>query len=149
MGQWEFDRRLGELHGVATFQVLGFDDPGADNLNGTGSGSVSTGHFVVELRDGAAEGHVTELPVHIVRARSGGVTQPNSVILDDPCVLLFDFNAIHNFTRRLFHFTELMHVIPEFGFGNHRIGGEQEHAVGFWIGMIVGGGLATNHLILT
>lgn len=109
---------------------------------------MSASHFIVELGDGSSELHVTELAVHIVSSRTAVVAQPDTVVLDDIGVLLNNLDTIQDFTCGLLHLTELMHVVPELGLGNHGVRGEDDHAVRFWVGVIIGGSLTADHLKL-
>ena len=146
--QRELDLGRGVKGPIRTLQISRLDGSGTDDLDGTRTSSVSTGHLIVQLTDGAREGHITELAVHIVGTRSTVITQPDAVVLDDPVVLFNKLNAVDNFTSGLLHLTELMHVVPELGLGNHRVGCKDDHAVGFWVGVFGGGSLAANHMIL-
>ena len=137
------------MHAIGASQVGVVDRGGANDLDGPGAGAVPSGHFVVELRDGARQFHVSELAVHVVRARARRITQPNAVILDRAHVLFEELDAIEDFARRLFHLAKLVHVIPELGFSNDLVGSEDDHSVSFGVGMILCGGLATDHLETT
>lgn len=149
VGKWELDSRLGELHTVRAFQVLCSDGTSANDLDGTGAGAVSTGHLIVKLGNSSGESNVSEFTVHIVSSRSGGITEPNSVILHNSGVLFDNLDAVKNFTGGDLHLTELMHVIPELGLGNHFVRGENNHAISLWVRVLFGGSLSADHLILT
>lgn len=144
--EWELNTGLGELHRVGTLQVLGCNGGSSDDLDGTRTATVTTGHFIVQLRDCAGQGDVTKFTVHIVCARPGLVPQPDAVVLNDTVVLLHDFYNIQNFTRRLLHLSELMHVIPELRLGDHSVRCEDDHPVRLGVGMVLGGGFAADHL---
>ena len=83
MCQWELDSSLGELDRVGSSQVLGSDDGRSDNLDRSRTSTVSTSHFIVELADGASEFDVSEFPIHVVSTRSGGVSEPDAIVLDN------------------------------------------------------------------
>eukprot|EP00956_Cyclotella_meneghiniana_P032678 scaffold90767_cov63-Cyclotella_meneghiniana.AAC.2 len=82
-------------------------------------------------------------------ARPAIVSKPNTVILNGTRILLGQFHAIEDLSRRLFHFTKLTHKVPEFGFGRGGVGCEDDHAVGFGVGIFGRAGLAAYYLILT
>mmetsp|Transcript_13321 Transcript_13321/g.25034 ORF Transcript_13321/g.25034 Transcript_13321/m.25034 type:complete len:100 (+) Transcript_13321:547-846(+) len=42
-----------------------------------------------------------------------------------------------------------MHVVPELGLGDDGVGREDDHSVGFRVWMILSGGFAAHHLVLT
>jgi len=146
--QWELDILLGVLHTIGTLQVLVRNNTGTDNLNGSGTSAVSSGHFIVELRDGSSELHVPEFAVHVMGTRTGGITQPDSKILDKASVLLADFDTVKDFTGSLLHLTELVHVVPELGLSNDSVWGKDDHAVGLWVRVFLSGSLSADHLVL-
>lgn len=80
--------------------------------------------------------------------RSRGITNPDAVVFDNSVVLFHNLNDIQDFTSGFLHFTELMHVIPELGLGNHRVGGEDNHPVSLRVRLVFRGGLAANHLVV-
>jgi hypothetical protein len=59
-----------------------------------------------------------------------------------------DLNTVEDFTCGFLHFAELVHVVPELGFGNGRVWGEDNHAVGLWVWVFSGGGFTAYHLVL-
>ena len=140
---------LDELHTVRTLKVFIRNNCGTDNLNGSRTGAVSSGHFIVKLGDCSGELHVSEFTVHVVSSGAGGITQPNSVILDKVSVLLTDLDAVNDFSSGLLHLVELMQIIPELGLGDDCIWGKDDHAVSLRVRVVRGGSLAAHHLILT
>ena len=80
--------------------------------------------------------------------RPGGIAQPDPVILDNARILLDNFNTVENLSSGFLHLAELVHVVPEFGFGNGGVGREDDHAVCFGVGVFVGGGFAADYLVL-
>jgi hypothetical protein len=147
VGERELHLGHGELHRIDALQVLGGNGGSADDLNGTGPGPVPTGHFIVQLRNGPGQGDISEFAVHVVRPGAGRVTEPDAVVLHDASVLFLNFHAVENFTGRLLHFAELMHVVPELRLGYHRVGSEDDHPVRLGVRVVVSGGLAAHHLI--
>jgi len=107
------------------------------------------GHFVVQLRNGASQRNVPELPVHVVRPRPTRIAQPDAVIFDDPPVLFYDFHAVQDLAGRFLHLAELVHVVPEFRFRNDGIRREDDHPVRLRIRMFLGRRLTADHLILS
>lgn len=148
VGKWELNIGLSELHAVDTLQVLGSNCGCADNLDGSWTGAVATGHFVVKLGDGSGQGNISEFTVHIVSTRSGRISQPDTVVLDDSVVLFDDLYAVQDFTGGLLHLSELVHVIPELGLGNHSVWCEDDHAVSLRVWDIIGGSLSAHNLKL-
>jgi hypothetical protein len=148
VGKRKLDSGLGELHTAGTLEVLGTNSCCSDDLNGTRTSAVATSHLVIQLGDGTSQGNIPELSVHIVSTTSRGVTKPDSVILDNARILLNNFDNIQDLTSSLLHLVKLMKVIPKFGLGDDLVGGEDDHPVGFRVGVINGGSLAADHLIL-
>ena len=79
---------------------------------------------------------------------TGGITKPDSVILDAGNVFLGQFDTVEDFSGGFFHFAELVHVVPEFGASDDRVGCEDDHAVGFWVWVFFGAGFAADYLVL-
>jgi len=144
----EAHSRLGKLHRIHPAQFGRRDDGRPDDLDGTGTGPVPSRHLVVQLRHSPRQRDVPELPVHVVRPGPGRVPKPDPVVLHDPRVLLDDLDAVQDLTRRLLHLAELVHVVPELGLGDDRIGREDDHPVRFGIRVVVGRGLPADHLVL-
>lgn len=147
--KWELNLSLGELHTVDTLQVRIGNSGCSDDLDGSRAGTVATSHLVVKLGDSSSQRNVSELTVHIVCPRSRRITKPDSVVLDDAVVLLNNLDAVKDLTGSLLHFTELVHVVPEFRLGNHLVWGEDDHSVGLRVWNLIGGSLSAHHLVLT
>ena len=109
---------------------------------------MARGHLSIQLFDGTAKGHVSELLVHVVASRAGVVSQGDSVDLNNVCVLLGDLVHAENVTCRLLHLAVLVEEVPEAGLGLHRGLREDLHAVDLRGWVICRGGLATGDLIL-
>ena len=146
--QREPDLPLGELHAVGPLELARAEGGRADDLDGAGAAAVAPGHLVVELGHGPDELQVAVLAVHVVRARPGIVAEPDAVVLHDAAVLLDDFDAVEDLAGRLLHLAELAHEVPELGLGGDGVGGEDDHAVGLGVGILLGRGLAADDLIL-
>mmetsp|Transcript_18273 Transcript_18273/g.52263 ORF Transcript_18273/g.52263 Transcript_18273/m.52263 type:complete len:207 (-) Transcript_18273:40-660(-) len=149
VGEGELDVALGELHAVDASEVLGAEDGRSDDLDGSGATAVTAGHLVVELGDGPGEGEVAELTVHVVGAGAGVVTEPDAVVLDGAGVLLGDLGAVEDLAGGLLHLAELVQVVPELGLGDDGIGGEDDHPVSLRVGVIIGGHVPADDLVLT
>eukprot|EP00553_Chaetoceros_curvisetus_P014452 CAMPEP_0204644796 /NCGR_PEP_ID=MMETSP0718-20130828/1734_1 /ASSEMBLY_ACC=CAM_ASM_000674 /TAXON_ID=230516 /ORGANISM="Chaetoceros curvisetus" /LENGTH=216 /DNA_ID=CAMNT_0051666467 /DNA_START=84 /DNA_END=734 /DNA_ORIENTATION=+ len=148
VGEGELNILLGELHSVDPLQVTGLKSGGPNDLDGTGTGTVPSGHFVVKLSDGPSKLEVTVLPVHIMCSGTGRVTKPDSVVLDDTRVLLKDLYTVKDLSGGLLHLTELVHVVPELGLGDDGVGCEDDHTVCLGVGVFISSGFAANNLVL-
>ena len=92
---------------VVSSTGLAIGDHGStDDLNGTITSTVSTGHIGVEVVDGTNEGGVTELLVHVVSTRTGIVSQPNTIGLDGG-ISLVDLVDSKNLTSSSLQLVEL------------------------------------------
>ena len=138
VGEGELDIFLGKLHAVLPLEVLGVEGGGPPNdLNGAGAGAMTSGHLVAELGDGTGEGQIAVFAVHVVGPGAGGVAEPDSVIFDDPGVLLDDLDAVEDFSSGLLHLAELVHVVPELGFVNDGVRRKDDHAVCLGVGVFL------------
>ena len=74
---------LTSVHDVLrSLQLLISNNGGADDLDGTVTSTVSSGHLLVALLDSTEERSVTVLLVHVVSAGTRVVSQPDSIVLD-------------------------------------------------------------------
>mmetsp|Transcript_9688 Transcript_9688/g.12000 ORF Transcript_9688/g.12000 Transcript_9688/m.12000 type:complete len:241 (-) Transcript_9688:140-862(-) len=147
MSQRKLHPLLRKLHRIRPLQIPWLDLRRPNNLNTPRPRPVPTGHFVIKLRNRTSQGNVPELPVHIMRTGATRVTQPNAVVFNDFGALFAEFNAVEDFTRGFLHFAELVHKVPELRFGNDGIGGEDDHAVGFRVGIFGGRGFSADYLV--
>jgi hypothetical protein len=148
VGKWELHLGLGKLQSIGTLQVRSGDCACSDNLDGSRASAVTTGHFIIQLRDCSGQGNISEFAVHIVGTRTRRVTKPDTVVLDNSVILFNNLHTVQDFTSGLLHLSELMHVIPELGLGDDRVGGKDDHPVSFWVWDVTGRGLAAHNLKL-
>lgn len=76
-------------------------------MDGPEASAVTGGHVGVEGLDGVRPGHLTVLPVHVVGAGAGVVTDPDTEVLDLLGVLLADLNR-RKLEFFLFHFDTML-----------------------------------------
>ena len=144
----ELNILLSKLHTIRTPQICSLNGSSSDDLNGTGTSTMPSSHLIEALGDSPTGGQITVLAVHIVGTGSGIVTEPDSNVFDDAGVLLYDFNAVEDFSSGFLHLTELVHVVPELGFGNGGVGCEDDHAVCLGVGVLGGCSFAADNLVL-
>ena len=94
VGKRELDLGLGELHTIHTPQILGSDSGCSNDLDGSRASTMTTGHFVVQLRDGTCQGDISVFSVHIVCTRSRVITEPDTIVLDNSVVLLHNLYTV-------------------------------------------------------
>lgn len=134
-------------------------------MDGPEAGTVAGSHVGVEGLDGVDSGQLTVLLVHVVRTRSGVVSEPDTEVLDLLGVLLVDlryqsvwlFTSFRKFatysldaddlTGGLLDLSETTQEVPVTGLGDRLVGSEDGHAVhgGGRVGL--GGQMAANDLI--
>jgi len=107
--------------------ILSGDRAGSKDLDGIVSSSVLAGHLHVHLGDGTVEGDVSVFSVHVVLARSGLVSDGNTVSLDDSGVLLVDLLARDDLTVSSLQSVEELGLIPELRSSNNLILSEDSH----------------------
>lgn len=90
--QTELDVVGVELLGVDALGLGGLEDGGLDDLDRRAASAVAGGEISIHLLDGASEGDVTVLLVHVVGTRAGVITDPEAEVLDVVRVLLEDLN---------------------------------------------------------
>eukprot|EP00472_Partenskyella_glossopodia_P012806 CAMPEP_0197515514 /NCGR_PEP_ID=MMETSP1318-20131121/631_1 /TAXON_ID=552666 /ORGANISM="Partenskyella glossopodia, Strain RCC365" /LENGTH=152 /DNA_ID=CAMNT_0043063911 /DNA_START=221 /DNA_END=676 /DNA_ORIENTATION=+ len=113
----ELDRgRLGtdERHKAGS-HILILHNAGLDNLDRRFAASVARGELGVHLFDGASEGGVPVLFVHIVSAGSRVVTKPHAVVLDVVGLLLEDLVNSDNLSVSPLDLLEFGKEVPEPG----------------------------------
>lgn len=79
---WVLDASSNVLFSLFSLDSVVWDDDGLDDVNRVSSGTVSTGHFTVHLRDGSAETVVSVLLVHVDDIVSGVILEDNAVVSD-------------------------------------------------------------------
>jgi len=110
--------------------LLNLDD--LEDMDRPETSTVSGGHILIEGLDGIGAGKFTILLVHVVSSAAGVVADPDSKVLDFLRTLLMDHIQRHNLTSALFDLPELLKEIPEAGFSDDSVGGEEAHAVQLW-----------------
>jgi len=96
-----------ELADVGSLDVLGLLDlSNAEDVDGPEAGTVAGSHVGVEGLDGRNSGQLAVLLVHVVRARAGVVSEPDTEVLDLLGVLLVDSLDADNLTGGLLDLSE-------------------------------------------
>jgi hypothetical protein len=126
---WESNVLVGELVDLVASHVRVAQHGGSDDLDGVTGGGMTTGHLHVHLGDGAAEGHVSELFVHVDGIGTGQVTQNDAVVSDGAGLLLEDLRRRDDLTLDLADLVLSLHVVPELRPGEHGVALEHTHSV--------------------
>lgn len=83
-------QELGDVNAAALARL---HHRGLDDLDRALTGAVAAVHLLVELVDGADEGGVAELLVHVVGAAARVVAEPDAVVLHVQSLLLVNLGA--------------------------------------------------------
>lgn len=110
-------------------------------------GEECRGRKLTEGVDGGVEVGISVFSIHIMSARSTVVLHPDAEVLHVVGVLLGDLVDIEDLASGLLHLSHLVHEIPETRLGQHLIGCEDFHAVGWRVLVTLGRSLATHDLI--
>ena len=84
-------------------------------------------HVPVTLGDGATHGQVPVLPVHVVGAGPGVVSQPDAEVLDLHRLPLLDLLHADDLASSLLELPQLSQEVPEPGLGHDHVGGKDPH----------------------
>ena len=103
----------------------------------------------MELADGSIERDISVLLVHVVVSGSGLISQDNSEGLDMVGSSLEDFVDGQDLPLSSFGLELSAEMVPEFGFSNDFVGGEQTDGIYFWVGVLISGDFAAEDEILS
>ena len=98
--------------------------------------------------DGVGTGHLTELLVHVVGSRTRVIAKPDAKVLHLEGLLLGDLGEGDNLTSRALDLFQLAEKVPEARFGDDFIAGKDAHLVELRGGLLGGGELAADDLVL-
>jgi hypothetical protein len=118
-----------EMEGLDTLNHLSGDVLLPDDLDGVGPGPLPGSHVPVALVDGSEDGEVAVLPVHVVGAGPGVISQPDAEVLDLEWLTLPDLLHGHDLSGGLLELPELLQEVPEARLGNDLVGGKDSHPI--------------------
>jgi hypothetical protein len=90
VGEGELDTGNQDLLDVGATDISVGDLSDTDDLDRAGAGAVAGSHVRVASLDGSVAGQLAVLLVHVVGARAGIVTDPDTEVLDLKGLLLVD-----------------------------------------------------------
>lgn len=111
----------GELLDLRSLDVLILKADGLNDMDALVPGAVATGHLAVHLGDGAAEGRVAVLLVHVHIILARQVLQHDAVVLDGGGLALEDLGDRNDLTLALADLVLALHLVPEPGAGENRV----------------------------
>mmetsp|Transcript_8627 Transcript_8627/g.18937 ORF Transcript_8627/g.18937 Transcript_8627/m.18937 type:complete len:204 (+) Transcript_8627:99-710(+) len=144
----ELQLRVVHLLDVVAPARGGRDRRGVDDLDGARVGTVAAGHLGVELADGAVDGDVAVLLVHVVRVGAGLVAQPDAVVLHLVRALVEELVDGEQLAAALLGLVELLHEVPEARLGQDLVLGEEAHPVDLGHRVLGRRGRAAHNLVL-
>lgn len=119
-----------ELEGAGSPDLLLLVEHGsADDGDGIGRGAVVSGHLGVQLADGAVEGDVAVLLVHVVVASSGLVAEDDAEGLHMGGPALEDLVDGEDLALGALGLELAAQVVPELGLGDDLVPGEEADGV--------------------
>lgn len=148
VGKGELELGSKELLDVRATDVLDGNLGHTDDLEGPEADTVAGSHVLVAGSDGVAPGHLTVLLVHVVGTGAGVVPEPDTVVLDGLGAGLGDLVEGDDLTSGLLDLLHLPKEVPEAGLGNNLIRSKEAHAEKARLGLLLGGKLAANDLVL-
>lgn len=107
------------------------------------------GHLIIHLVDGTNTSCVPEFLVQVVNASSRSITEINAEVLDSVGLLLPQFVNGKKLSLGFLDLLQFAHEVPETGFGDHVVLGEDAHAEDLRLGVCLSGDAAPNDLELT
>ena len=132
----ELEALRGELLDLRAGDLRVGEADGLDDMDALVPGAVATGHLAVHLGDGAAEGSVSVLLVHVHIILARQVLQDNAVILDGGALALEDLGDRNDLTLALADLVLTLHLIPEPGAREDGVLGEHSDPEARRIGVV-------------
>ena len=148
MGQRESEFLVEELLHVWATALAALDNGSADNLEGLGTDTVTSGHFLVKGSDGFSKRSATELLVHVVCTGTGVVTEPDTKVLDNIGLLFKELTDVYNFTVGSLQVVVSLDKVPEFRLCYQAIGSKDLHSVELALWVLLGRNSTSDHFVL-
>merc|ERR1719348_2286905 len=128
-GERELDLGVVHLGDQRSATLASCDSLTSDDLDGVSSCSMSGTHVSVALGDGAIGRHIPVLSVHVVSARPGVVSQPDTKVLNFEGEFFLDQFTGNNFSGGLLELSQLTQKVPESGLSHNVIRSKNSHPV--------------------
>jgi hypothetical protein len=130
------------------FSLLG-ENSGSNDGDGIGGSSVISGHFSVQLTDGSVQRDISVLLVHVVVSGSRLVSEDDAEGLDMGGSPLEDLIDSKDLALGRFSFELSAQMVPEFGFGDDLVAGEETDGIDLGVAFLLGGQFASQNEILS
>ena len=146
----EAEGLLGELSnsGVLLVELVVLEADGLDDVDALMTARVATGELLVHLRDGAAEGDIAVLLVHVNVVLSGEVLEHDAVVLDGGGLALEDLAHGDDLTLALADLVLSLHLVPELGASDDGVLGEHSDSEAGGLGCLRSGSLSADDPVL-
>ena len=140
---------LGVLKDLRASKGFVWLDDGLDNMDWLSSGTMSTCHLVVHLRNSSAEGVASVLLVHVNDTGSWKILEDNTVVSNSLGLALENLTNWNNLSLALSDLVLTFHFIPELGSSDHSVLSENSNPVANGIGSINSAGFSTDNPVLS
>ena len=145
----ELDVGLEVLHGGVSLGVVAVDHHGLDEVDGVGSGGVTTGHLVVDHGHGVVEGVGPDLSVHVDDTLPGEVLEHEPVDSHGGGLLLEDLVHRDDLALALSDLVLALHLVPELGPGKYLVLSEHADSVASRLRLGLAGQLSSDDPVLS
>lgn len=133
MWQWESQVLGQKLSDVLSLDISGlFNLSNLQDVDGSKSSSVSSGHVLVQSLDGSDSADVSDFLVHVVGTGSGVVSDPDAEVLDLGWVSFVDLVDGDNFTGSSLDLVQFLQEVPVTGLGNDLVWSKDSHSEQLW-----------------
>lgn len=129
----EFESWIIQLSGLVTEDLAWWLDDSLDDKDVLGSGTMSTGHLVIHLRNSTAESVVSVLLVHVNHTSSCQILEYDSVVLNCVDLALEDLTDRHDLTLTLSDLVLTFHFVPELGSGDDGVLCKNSDSIACWV----------------
>lgn len=125
--------------------ILGVEDCSADDRDSVVGGTMVSTHFHMELADGTVEGDVSVLLIHVMDACAGLVAENDAIGFNMIGSAVKDLVDGKNLPLSRLSLELSAEVVPELGFSDDIIAGEEPDGIDLrrWVGIC--GELAPHH----
>lgn len=133
MWQWEFQVLGQELSDVLSLDISGlFNFSNLQDVDGSKSSSVSSGHVLVQSFNGSNSADVSNFLVHVVSTGSGVVSDPDTEVLNLGWVSFVDLVDRDNFTGSSLNLVQFLQEVPVTRLGNNLVWSKDSHSEQLW-----------------
>merc|ERR1712083_934437 len=126
---WELEILIVVLCSLGSSALRIGDNTGSDDLDRLLSGTMSSSHLHVHLRDSSAKCRVSVFLVHVDDDGTGQISEVDSVVSDCSSLLLKDLTGLDDLALDFSDLVLPLHVVPELRPGQDLITGKYAHSI--------------------